>query len=118
MRVVSMRELRLLIDVAERGRLGWDADALSISEAAAYLLLPFGYEEEPLPLWKCRIIAIDEGFSAEHGRGRKISLGRLDVPLETFGRLRLASRKVERQLLHWMAWKVAAAEWKKGNESG
>ncbi|MBQ1048959.1 hypothetical protein KBX50_10880 [Micromonospora sp. C51] len=27
-------------------------------------------------------------------------------------------RPSDGQFLHWMAWKVAAAEWKKGNEGG
>jgi hypothetical protein len=77
-----------------------------------YLLVPYAYEENPVRLWKCRVLAFSGGLSVEVTSGRRISLARLDVHLDSFRRFPAASREVERQLLHWLAWKVAAAEWK------
>jgi hypothetical protein len=113
-RVVSKRELSWLIDAAEGAQLGWDANGLNLNEEAMYLLLPYGYEERSARIWKCRVLAFADGLSVEVGRGKQISLARLDVALDVFVRLPVASRKVERQLLHWLAWKVAAAGWKSG----
>src|SRR5689334_14362140 len=93
-RVVSERELRALVDAAERDRLGWDANDIVPNEKDMYVLLPYSYEERPVPLWKCRILAFTNGLAVEVGKGKKILYGRLDVSLATFRRLPPAPRKV------------------------
>jgi hypothetical protein len=113
-RVVSERELRVLVDAAERDRLGWDPNGIVPDERNVYFLLPYAYEELPVPSWKCRVLAFANGLSVEVGKGKRILYGRLDVSLADYRRLPTASRKVERQLLHWLAWK-AAASWKKAD---
>jgi hypothetical protein len=111
-RVISKQKLSLLVAAAERDQLGWDEGDLSVRERDVFLLVPYAYEEHPVQLWKCRVLAFAGGFAVEVTSGRKISLARLDVRVDSFRRLPAASRKVERQLLNWLAWKVAAAEWK------
>lgn len=112
-RVVTERKLRALVDAAEADRLGWDANGLIPNAKDAYLILPYGYEEHRVAIWKCRVVVFVDGFSTDPGRLKKIKYGRLDVSLADFRRLPVASRKVERQLLHWLAWTAASAHWKK-----
>jgi hypothetical protein len=107
-RVVSERELRVLVNAAERDRLGWDANGMIPGEKDVYLLLPYAYEELPVPNWKCRVVAFADGLSVEVGKGKRVLYGRLDVSLADYRRLPTAPRKVERQLLHWLARKAAA----------
>ncbi|MEU7905182.1 hypothetical protein [Actinoplanes sp. NPDC049118] len=115
-RVLSARELRALAEVAERERLGWNANDMSLDEEVLFFLLPYSYEAQPMPLWKCRVIAVSGGLPVEIGEGKRIRFGRLDVSLTTFRRLPVASRKAERQLLHWLAWEAAVASWRSVDE--
>ncbi|MFE9207210.1 hypothetical protein [Micromonospora sp. NPDC007230] len=114
---MSERELRALVDAAERDRLGWDPNDIVPDEKDMYLLLPYSYEERPVRLWKCRVLAFANGLAVEVGKGKKILYGRLDVSLAAFRRLPPAPRKVERQLLHWLAWKAATVSWKETSSS-
>jgi hypothetical protein len=111
-RVVAERQFRVLVEAAERCGLGWYANDVVLQEGDLYVLLPYAYEQKPVPSWKCRVVALVGGMSAEIGKGKKIGYGRLDVSLEDFRRLPTASRKVERQLVHWLGWKAASAVWK------
>jgi hypothetical protein len=112
-RVVAERELRFLADAADRDGLAWDANGIVADERNLYLLLPYSYEESPVPSWKCRVFAFADGVAMEAGEWKRIQLGRLDVSLVHYRRLSVGSRRVERQLLHWLAWEAAAASWKK-----
>ncbi|MET3428792.1 hypothetical protein BJ973_008004 [Actinoplanes tereljensis] len=108
-KVVSARELMGLVDVARGVHLGCDVAGLTVGESHFYLLLPHVYEVAPVPAWRCRVIAFYGGLSAEMGEGERMGLGRLDIAVDDYRRLRPAPRKVERQLLHWLAWKAVEA---------
>ncbi|MCA2217488.1 hypothetical protein [Jidongwangia harbinensis] len=108
-RVVTERDLRSLVDAAERDGLGWNTNGIVTDERNLHLLLPYSYEENPVPSWKCRVSTFANGVVSWKG----IQLGRLDISLVHYRRLPVGSRKVERQLLHWLAWEAAAASWGK-----
>lgn len=114
-RVLVMEGLSALIESAQGSGIGWDANGISLSKNDLYALFPYSYEERPFPLWKCRLVAFVDGLSVEPGAGKKILFGRLDVPVSRYERLPITSRNIERQLLHWLAWKAAASSWKKGD---
>jgi hypothetical protein len=59
------------------------------------------------------VFAFADGVSVDVGKGKRVQLGRLDVSLVDYRRLPVGSRKVEWQLLHWLAWQASAASWKK-----
>jgi len=110
-RLVSSRELRALMKEAERRGFGWDASNLRLGDNDVHFLLPYSYEENVMPIWKCRVIAVNDGFAVNPGVGKTIRYGRLDMPLTSFRRLPTASRKEEQQLLHWLGFRVAEAAW-------
>lgn len=112
-RVIRERELQFLVNAAQQDRLGWDANGIVADERDLYLLLPYSYEESPVPSWKCRVFAFAGGVSGDAGGRKRIQLGRLDVSLAHYRRLPVGPRMVERQLLHWLAWEAATASWKK-----
>jgi hypothetical protein len=113
-RVISAQQLHIFIEAAEHRKIGSDTRDIEFGDGDAYFLLPYSYEHKPLPIWKCRVIAFQGGLSVEVGKGKTIRYGRLDIPCTDFRRLSIASRTEERQLLHLLAWKAAAAEWKAG----
>jgi hypothetical protein len=91
--VVSEQKLHVLIDAAERDRLGWDANGIVPDEKDVYLLLPYSYEARPVPSWKCRLYAFTGGLSVEVGKGKRILYGRLDVSLAEYRRLPTAPER-------------------------
>ncbi|PRY31790.1 hypothetical protein [Pseudosporangium ferrugineum] len=111
-RVVDVQQLRALIEAAEGNGLGWHANDVVLRDGDLYVLLPYSFEQEPVRSWKCRVIALVEGMSTEVGKAKIIGYGRLDVSRDVFLKLPRASRKVERQLVHWLGGKAAAAVWK------
>jgi hypothetical protein len=108
-RMVPTPRLCALAEAAERDRLGWNAGGMELGAADVHFLLPYSYEERPVPLWKCRVIALSGGLSAQTAQTTRIRYGRLDVPLTTYRRLPAASRQAERQLLHRLARSAATA---------
>ncbi len=114
-RVIGARRLRLLVAAAEREGLGVDVGAIGLDAREVYLLLPYGYEHRPVRSWKCRVFAFAGGVA--EGRGA-IRLGRVDVAAGRYRRLRRGPRRVERQLLHWLAWEAAASSWGRHQATG
>lgn len=110
--MVSDRKLRDLVDAAEIADLGWYANDITLQGNDLYVLLPYLYEEKPVPNWRCRVFAISDGMTAEIGEPKRIGYGRLDVSPGDFQRLPIASRKEERQLVHWLGWQAASAVWR------
>ena len=112
-RVVPSYQVLRLAGSAEKAGVGWDGGGLALGDGDLYFLLPYSYEDKPMPLWKCRVIEFQDGLSIEPGRGKTVRYGRLDIPCAEFRRLSTASRKMERQILFILAGKAAAANWKK-----
>src|SRR5689334_8326104 len=78
-RMVSQAQLRVLVEAAEQGGLGWDVNGMLLGQNDAYLLVPYSYEAHPVSSWKCRVLNFVGGLSVEAGKGKKVFCGRLDI---------------------------------------
>jgi hypothetical protein len=121
-RLIPLSVLRSMVDLAPQRRLVWIQGGLVVDEEGLFLVVPYVWQTEPIPSWKCYVIAFEGGLSLGAGQAKHIKVGRLDVRPADYEALPLAPRKVERQLLQWLGWRVGVElhgrGGKRANESG
>ncbi|MGW4293558.1 hypothetical protein ACWEH1_10950 [Micromonospora chersina] len=100
-RVVSARQLAVLIDAAVASGFSRIARDVPIGPEQEYLLVPGLPEMSPSLSWICRVVAIPAG-GALVAPGEKLWYTLLDVTPADFHRLPRVRRRRRDELLHWM----------------